>query len=54
MASVGSDLENVLLTEPEVWEHGVPNELFARMRGECPVHRPRASQNFPRRPAFGR
>jgi cytochrome P450 len=52
MASVGSDLENVLLTEPEVWEHGVPNELFARMRGECPVHWTSGITEFPEEAGF--
>jgi cholest-4-en-3-one 26-monooxygenase len=52
MASVESDLENVLLTEPEVWEHGVPNELFARMRGECPVHWTAGITEFPEEAGF--
>ncbi len=52
MASVESDLENVLLTEPEVWEHGVPNELFARMRGECPVHWTSGITEFPEEAGF--
>jgi cytochrome P450 len=48
MASVGSsDLEDVLVTEREVWEHGVPNELFARMRSECPVHWTAGITEFP-------
>jgi cytochrome P450 len=52
MASVDSDLESVLLTEPEVWEHGVPNELFARMRGECPVHWTAGITEFPEEAGF--
>jgi cytochrome P450 len=47
MAAVGSDLEDVLVTEREVWEHGVPNELFARMRSECPVHWTAGITEFP-------
>ena len=40
MATLGSDLESrdlesVLLTEREVWEHGVPNELFGRLRANA-------------------
>jgi cytochrome P450 len=38
MASAGGDLENVLVADREAWERGVPNELFARIRRECPVH----------------
>jgi cytochrome P450 len=47
MAAVGSDLENLLLLERDVWEHGVPNELFARMRKECPVHWTAGLTEFP-------
>jgi cholest-4-en-3-one 26-monooxygenase len=42
-----SDLQDVLLTEREVWERGVPHELFARLRGECPVHWTSAISEFP-------
>jgi cytochrome P450 len=31
-------VEDVLVTEREVWEDGPPYELFKRMRGQCPVH----------------
>ena len=31
-----SDIKDVLLTEREVWEDGVPHELFARMRKRMP------------------
>ena len=57
MATLGSDLESrdlesVLLTERELWEHGVPNELFARMRRECPVHWTSAITEFPDEAGF--
>jgi cholest-4-en-3-one 26-monooxygenase len=38
MAAVGSDLENVLVGERELWQDGPPHELFARLRSQCPVH----------------
>jgi cytochrome P450 len=38
MTPGGRDLENVLVTEREVWQEGPPHELFRRMRRECPVH----------------
>ncbi|MGI8921403.1 MAG: cytochrome P450 [Solirubrobacteraceae bacterium] len=38
MASVDSDLENVLVIERELWKDGPPHELFGRLRRECPVH----------------
>ncbi len=48
MAAVdSSDLEDVLVTEREVWENGVPNELFTRLRGECPVHWTSSITEFP-------
>jgi cytochrome P450 len=34
----GSDLRDVLVTERANWVEGPPHELFARLRGECPVH----------------
>jgi cytochrome P450 len=47
MTSVGSDLENVLVTEREHWEDGTPNELFAQLRGQCPVHWTASITEFP-------
>jgi cytochrome P450 len=48
MAAVGSnDLENVLVTEREYWEDGTPNELFAQLRGRCPVHWTAGITEFP-------
>jgi len=38
MATVESDLEDVLVGEPELWRDGPPHELFGRLRNECPVH----------------
>jgi cholest-4-en-3-one 26-monooxygenase len=31
-------LEELLVTELELWQDGPPHELFKRMRAECPVH----------------
>jgi cytochrome P450 len=53
MATVdSSDLEDVLITEREHWEDGVPNELFARMRRECPVHWTESLSEFPEEPGY--
>ena len=38
MSVDASRLEDVLVTEREVWQDGPPHELFKRMRAECPVH----------------
>src|SRR5436305_7837336 len=37
-ATADVDLEAVDLSDPDAFEHGPPHELFARMRGEAPVH----------------
>jgi cholest-4-en-3-one 26-monooxygenase len=34
----GSDLDQVLVTERELWLDGPPHDLFKRLRSECPVH----------------
>jgi cholest-4-en-3-one 26-monooxygenase len=47
MTSVGSDLEDVLVTEREYWEDGTPNELFAQLRSGCPVHWTASITEFP-------
>ena len=38
MSSTNSDLENLLVGERELWRDGPPHEVFAQLRGECPVH----------------
>jgi cytochrome P450 len=52
MAAVSSDLENVLVGERELWQNGPPNELFARMRQECPVHWTERMTEFPEQAGF--
>ena len=52
MGATRSDLDNVLLTEREVWEQGVPNELFAQMRERCPVHWTSEITEFPDEAGF--
>ncbi|HVE68140.1 MAG TPA: cytochrome P450, partial [Solirubrobacteraceae bacterium] len=34
----GRPLDEVLVSERELWQDGPPYELFARLRAECPVH----------------
>jgi cholest-4-en-3-one 26-monooxygenase len=38
MASTRNDLENVLVSERDLWLDGPPHELFAELRSRCPVH----------------
>jgi cytochrome P450 len=53
LKSVGeSDLDEVLVTERELWEDGPPYELFARLRGECPVHFTKSISEFPDEEGF--
>ncbi|HEY3866405.1 MAG TPA: cytochrome P450 [Solirubrobacteraceae bacterium] len=52
MASVESDLENVLVGDPELWQDGPPHELFRRLRGECPVHWTARMPDFPKEAGY--
>ncbi len=52
MATVGSDLDKVLVGEREYWQDGPPHELFKRMRRECPVHWSAAITEFPGEAGF--
>jgi cytochrome P450 len=47
VASTGSDLDTVLVTEREHWLNGPPHELFSRLRSECPVHWTSRVSEFP-------
>src|SRR5438874_7196988 len=38
MKSIDSDLEKVLVSEPELWSDGPPYDLFHELRSHCPVH----------------
>src|SRR5919202_3924803 len=52
MATEQTDVEQILVTEREVWEDGPPHELFKRLRSECPVHwTPRISE-YPEEAGF--
>jgi cholest-4-en-3-one 26-monooxygenase len=41
------DLEHLQVTEEEHWLDGPPHELFARLRGECPLHFTKRITDFP-------
>jgi cytochrome P450 len=47
MATVGSDLEHLLLGERELWLDGPPHAVFAELRSRCPVHRTERMTEFP-------
>jgi cytochrome P450 len=46
------DLDQVLVTERELWVDGPPHELFARMRSECPVHWTSRISEYPNEPGY--
>ena len=48
MTLTGSDLEQVLVGDPEHWQDGPPYELFKALRAECPVHWTVAHPRLPR------
>jgi cytochrome P450 len=52
MESDGGDLDEVLVTERELWADGPPHELFGRLRRECPVHWTRSITEFPEEAGF--
>jgi cytochrome P450 len=52
MASVSSDLENVLLAEKKLWADGPPHEVFKQMRGQCPIHWTERVSDYPEEKGF--
>jgi cholest-4-en-3-one 26-monooxygenase len=47
MTSTGSDLDHVLVIDPDAWAEGPPHALFRRLRNECPVHWSSEIPEFP-------
>jgi cholest-4-en-3-one 26-monooxygenase len=52
MASVESKLEDVPLTQEGLWKDGPPQELFGRLRRQCPVHWTDGFEEFPEEAGF--
>ncbi len=52
MATAGPDIENVELTDPELWLDGPPHETFKRMRSGCPIHWTESFELFPEEAGF--
>ncbi len=46
-ANAETPITEILAYTDESWENGPPNELFKRMRSECPVHWSAELPNFP-------
>jgi cytochrome P450 len=47
-----STLDEVLVTERELWQDGPPHELFKRLRAECPVHWTSRITEYPEEAGF--
>jgi cholest-4-en-3-one 26-monooxygenase len=45
-------LDELLVTERELWLDGPPHETFKRLRGECPVHWTAKITEFPHSPGY--
>jgi cytochrome P450 len=52
VTSTRSDLNDVLVSDPELWHDGPPHELFRRLRGECPVHWTASIPDYPGHPGY--
>jgi cholest-4-en-3-one 26-monooxygenase len=52
MATVGRDIEQIELTERELWVDGPPLEMFKQMRGQCPIHWTESFEEFPEEAGF--
>jgi cytochrome P450 len=52
MATVGRDIQNVEITERELWLDGPPHEVFKEMRGQCPIHWTNGFEEFPEEGGF--
>jgi len=45
-------IEQVLVTERELWQDGPPHDLFRRLRSECPVHWTERITEYPEEDRF--
>jgi cytochrome P450 len=52
MATIGSDIESVELTDEQLWRNGPPHEAFKEMRRGCPIHWTESFEEFPEEPGF--
>ncbi|HUJ35385.1 MAG TPA: cytochrome P450 [Solirubrobacteraceae bacterium] len=52
MTPTGGDLDDVLVSELELWRDGPPHALFGRLRSECPVHWTAGVSDYPGDPGY--
>src|SRR5215217_8446614 len=52
MSTDAVPVEQVLVTERELWQEGPPHDLFRRLRSECPVHWTDRISEYPEEDGF--
>src|SRR2546423_731838 len=52
MSAHQTKLEELLVTERELWPDGPPHELFKQLRAECPVHWTARITEYPEEPGY--
>jgi cytochrome P450 len=52
VSTTKSDLDDVLVSDREHWLDGPPNELFTRLRAECPVHWTEKISEYPKEAGY--
>ena len=52
MTSIKTNLDDVLVTERELWLDGPPHELFRELRHECPIHWTSKVTEYPKEAGF--
>jgi cholest-4-en-3-one 26-monooxygenase len=52
MATVGRDITELGLGEPELWSDGPPYAAFKEMRGRCPIHWTEQIEQYPQEAGF--
>ena len=52
MSETTSDLDTARVIDRELWKDGPPHELFAQIRGRCPVHWTNDIEEFPEEPGY--
>jgi cholest-4-en-3-one 26-monooxygenase len=48
----GTPVEDILVTERDLWQDGPPHAVFRRLRGECPVHWTSKITEYPEEEGF--
>jgi cholest-4-en-3-one 26-monooxygenase len=52
VTSTRGEIEDVLVSELELWRDGPPHDLFGRLRAECPVHWSAGIPDYPGEPGY--